>query len=121
MVDLMWLAEQRIQEAIRNGDADDLPGAGRPLKIPQGVGTGELLYMTVLRNANVVPPEVELLNRRAALRKEIAEETDAARKAELVNELAGVQTELDIKFGTIKPPGNGAAVRRYKSVKSGGT
>ncbi len=56
------LAEERIQEAIRNGEFDDLPGKGQPLKledlsfVPEEV---RLAYK-VLKNAGFVPPEVEL-------------------------------------------------------------
>ncbi|WP_210534601.1 DUF1992 domain-containing protein [Thermosulfurimonas marina] len=56
------LAEERIQEAIRNGEFDDLPGKGKPLQmedlsfVPEEV---RLAYK-VLKNAGFVPPEVEL-------------------------------------------------------------
>ncbi len=56
------LAEERIQEAIRNGEFDDLPGKGQPLKledlsfVPEEV---RLAYK-ILKNAGFVPPEVEL-------------------------------------------------------------
>ena len=61
------IAEERIREAIRRGDFDDLPGKGKPLAleddshIPQDL---RLAYK-VLKNAGCLPPELEL-------RKEIA-------------------------------------------------
>jgi hypothetical protein len=57
------LAEQRILEAQRKGEFDDLPGKGKPLKledlswVPDELRIG---YM-VLKNAHVLPPEAELL------------------------------------------------------------
>jgi hypothetical protein len=57
------LAEQRILEAQRKGEFDDLPGKGKPLEledlswVPDELRIG---YM-VLKNAHVLPPEVELL------------------------------------------------------------
>jgi Domain of unknown function (DUF1992) len=57
------LAEQRILEAQRRGEFDDLPGKGKPLEledlscVPDELRIG---YM-VLKNANVLPPEAELL------------------------------------------------------------
>jgi hypothetical protein len=57
------LAEQRILEAQRAGAFDNLPGKGKPLQledlswVPDDLRIG---YM-VLKNANVLPPEVELL------------------------------------------------------------
>ena len=57
------LAEQRILEAQRRGEFDDLPGKGKPLEledlswVPEELRIG---YM-VLKNAHVLPPEAELL------------------------------------------------------------
>jgi hypothetical protein len=57
------LAEQRILEAQRNGEFDNLPGKGKPLEledlswVPQELRIG----YKVLKNAHVLPPEAELL------------------------------------------------------------
>jgi hypothetical protein len=57
------IAEQRILEAQRAGAFDNLPGKGKPLAledlswVPDDLRIG---YM-VLKNANVLPPEAELL------------------------------------------------------------
>jgi len=57
------LAEQRILEAQRKGEFDDLPGKGKPLEledlswVPDELRIG---YM-VLKNAHVLPPEAEIL------------------------------------------------------------
>lgn len=57
------IAEQRILEAQRNGVFDDLPGKGKPLEledlscVPDDLRIGYHL----LKNANVLPPEAELL------------------------------------------------------------
>ena len=58
------LAEQRILEAQRNGEFDDLAGKGKPLAIENLSTVPEDLRMAfhVLKNANVLPPEAELLN-----------------------------------------------------------
>lgn len=56
------LAEQRIDEAIRRGDFDDLPGHGKPLdledlsRVPAELRAGYML----LRSAGVLPEEMEL-------------------------------------------------------------
>ena len=57
------LAEQRILEAQRNGEFDDLPGKGKPLALEDQSALPEDLRMAyhVLKNANVLPPEAELL------------------------------------------------------------
>ena len=57
------VAEQRIQEAQRNGEFDDLAGKGKPLPLEDLSTVPEDLRMAyhVLKNANVLPPEAELL------------------------------------------------------------
>ncbi|MBD5417584.1 MAG: DUF1992 domain-containing protein [Desulfovibrio sp.] len=65
------IAEQRIQEAQERGEFDDLPGAGRPLKLDDMSTVPPELRMayTILRNANCLPPEL-------AERKEIQKLAD---------------------------------------------
>lgn len=57
------LAEQRILEAQRNGEFDDLAGKGKPLELADYSSLPEDLRMAyhVLKNAHVLPPEAELL------------------------------------------------------------
>jgi hypothetical protein len=63
-VSYFWrIAEERIKEAQRAGAFDNLPGKGKPLDledlswVPEDLRIGYL----VLKNAHVLPPEVELL------------------------------------------------------------
>jgi DnaJ-like protein len=57
------IAEQRILEAQRAGTFDNLPGKGKPLKLEDMSWVPEDLRLGyhVLKNAHVLPPEVELL------------------------------------------------------------
>ena len=57
------LAEQRILEAQRNGEFDELASKGKPLPVEDLSTVPEDLRMAyhVLKNANVLPPEAELL------------------------------------------------------------
>ena len=68
------LAEQRILEALRNGDFDHLPGAGRPLVIEDEpfVSPEQRMANHILRNAGFAPPEIGLRREIARLRAEIA-------------------------------------------------
>lgn len=60
---LTRIVESRIQEAQRAGVFDDLPGRGKPLQlddlswVPEDLRPAYIL----LKNANVLPPEAELL------------------------------------------------------------
>ena len=61
---MLWLesiAERRIREAIERGELADLPGRGRPLDLSDDALVPEGLRMgyRVLKNAGVLPPELE--------------------------------------------------------------
>ena len=60
---LQRIAEQRILEAQREGAFDNLPGMGKPLELEDLSWVPEDLRICyhVLKNAHVLPPEVELL------------------------------------------------------------
>ena len=92
------IAERRIREAIAQGDFDNLPGAGKPLNLEEYFNTPEELRMafSILKNANCVPAEVELLNEISRLKHAIAATSDAATTREFQRTLALRQTELAI-------------------------
>lgn len=56
------IAEKKIREAIDNGEFDDLPGKGKPLRleddrhVPQDIR----LAHKILKNADCLPPELEI-------------------------------------------------------------
>jgi len=68
---LDFIAEQRIAEAIANGDLDDLPGSGKPLELDDDSLLPEELRLAyrILKNAGFVPPEIESLKGSMAERK----------------------------------------------------
>jgi hypothetical protein len=79
--------EQRIAEAARRGELDDLPGAGRPLELDDDrLIPAELrIAYRILKNAGYVPPEVESLKEigeleRMVQRMAAGEERTAAMK-----------------------------------------
>ena len=57
------IAEQRILEAQRKGEFDNLPGKGKPLELEDLNWVPEELRIGyhILKNAHVLPPEAELL------------------------------------------------------------
>jgi hypothetical protein len=62
----MWIftkiAERRIQEAMQNGEFDNLPGKGKPLKLDDDSHVPSELRMAykILKNAGCLPPELEI-------------------------------------------------------------
>jgi hypothetical protein len=61
------IAEQKIIESILNGELDNLPGQGQPLRLDDNSSVPEELRVAyrLLKNSGFLPPSVEL-------RKEIA-------------------------------------------------
>ena len=58
---LQFIAERRIEEAVRDGVFSDLPGAGKPLDFEESFVPEDLrLAYRVLKNAGFAPPEIEL-------------------------------------------------------------
>jgi hypothetical protein len=56
------IIEKRIQKAQENGDFDDLPGKGKPIDLEDDSNIPEDLRLTykILRNADCLPPELQL-------------------------------------------------------------
>lgn len=54
------MAEEKIKEAIRGGEFDHLPGAGKPLPPDDMEGVPEELRMgyRLLKNAGILPEEL---------------------------------------------------------------
>jgi hypothetical protein len=92
------IAENRIREAMEQGQFDNLPGAGQPLSLEEYFSTPEdvRLAYSVLKNANCRPLEVELLHEIARLEQAIATAVDAAACEPLQRQLAHRRTELAI-------------------------
>ncbi|WP_332673454.1 J-domain-containing protein [Aromatoleum sp.] len=77
------LAEQRIADAIKRGELDDLPGAGRPLDLDDDplLSSEQRMANRILKNAGVVPAEIGLRREIAALRARLANADDDSRDA----------------------------------------
>ncbi|MEA3279136.1 MAG: DnaJ family domain-containing protein [Thermodesulfobacteriota bacterium] len=56
------IVEQRIQDALRKGEFDNLYGSGKPLVFENDSNVSEELRLAykILKNADYLPPEVEL-------------------------------------------------------------
>jgi hypothetical protein len=77
--------EELIKQAIARGEFDDLPGKGKPLDLDAHFETPEHLRMgySMLKGAEFVPEEVELLREMAGLREEMKSCPEGERKREL--------------------------------------
>ena len=68
------LIEKKIREAMENGEFDNLPGRGHPIDLSDYFATPEEVRLghKLLKDANVVPEELELLREAEALKAELA-------------------------------------------------
>ncbi|HMK42684.1 MAG TPA: DnaJ family domain-containing protein [Dissulfurispiraceae bacterium] len=64
------IAEQKIRAAQENGEFDDLPNAGKPMCFEDESFIPEDLRLAyrILKNADCIPPELELRNEILTLR-----------------------------------------------------
>lgn len=62
MLPHLKIAEQRIKEALERGEFDNLPGRGAPLNLEDDSRVPEDLRLAykILKNADCLPPELEL-------------------------------------------------------------
>ena len=82
---IQLVAERRIEEAQSQGVFDNLPGAGKPLKIEDLSHVPEDMRMAykILRNAGCLPPELEErkeLNRLVDLLEKCEDEQERVRQ-----------------------------------------
>jgi hypothetical protein len=89
------LAEHRIEEAIQRGDLQP-PPAGTPLDLAEyfALPATERMGLSILKSADVVPPEIERLKQIAELERALAECGDAARAAVLRGKLQMLRVNL---------------------------
>lgn len=86
------IAEERIREAIRRGEFENLPGRGKPLELEDDrhIPSDLRLAYKVLRNANCLPPELELkkeINTAEELLGALTDEGEKYRQIKKINYL----------------------------------
>lgn len=93
------LVEERIQQALRRGEFDNLPGAGRPLALDDDslVPPEVRIAYRILKNAGFVPPEVLERKEIAELEAQIAGVTDAVARKHALTKLALLRTRLGLR------------------------
>jgi hypothetical protein len=92
------VAEQRILEAQRAGAFDNLPGKGKPLELEDLSWVPEDLRISyhVLKNAHVLPPEVELLKDIHILEDLLKHVEDEGERSSLAKSIQWKMIRLDM-------------------------
>lgn len=83
------IAERKIQEAMKNGEFDNLPNHGKPIDLNDDIHVPQDLRMAyrVLKNAGCLPPELELRNEIISLRMMIDSLDDDRERTKKIREL----------------------------------
>jgi len=92
------IAEEKIQEAIRKGEFDNLPGAGKPLPPDDAAHVPEDLRMSfkMLKNAGFLPEEMQLRKEMLTLSDLLAACEDEAERTKLRNRLSAKKIRYDM-------------------------
>ena len=104
MLALERIAEERIREAMEAGELDNLPGRGRPLALDDDSAVPEELRAAyrVLKNAGMVPEEVELRRGIRALEASLeALADDGAARSAAQRRLTYLRTRLEARGGPL--------------------
>lgn len=83
------IVEERILIAQRKGDFDNLEGAGKPLNLDELVGVPEELKLSykILKNADCLPPEIEIKKEICKTEDLLAGMDDTAEKYNIMKKL----------------------------------
>jgi hypothetical protein len=90
--------EAILKEAIERGEFDDLPGKGRPIDLTAYFETPEEVRAaySILKNAGMVPREVELLREIAELRQVESALVEEGKRLEIHRQIEKKQIELSL-------------------------
>ncbi len=90
--------EKIIREAMERGEFDNLPGKGKPIDLTAYFDTPEevRLEYSVLKNAGMVPREVELLKEIAELKQMESALVEEKKRLEVHKEIEKKQVEFSL-------------------------
>ena len=92
------IVEALIKEAQARGEFDNLPGEGKPIDLTAYFETPEevCLAQSLLKNAGMISPEVQLLKEIAELRQVQEAVTDETKKQEIKKQIQQKQIEFNL-------------------------
>lgn len=92
------IAEKKILEAMDNGEFDDLPGKGKPIRLEDDrhIPADIRLAHKILKNADCLPPELELRKEIFTVEELLAGEKDAKEKYRQIKRLNYLVMKLNM-------------------------
>ena len=92
------IVEALIKDAQKRGEFDNLPGKGKPIDLTAYFETPEevRLAQSVLKNAGMTSPEVQLLKEIAELRQVQEADTEEVKKREIQKQIEKKQMEFNL-------------------------
>ncbi len=101
------IAEVRIREAMQNGEFENLPGKGRPIDLKDYFNLPGHLRAAygLLRNANVLPSEIQLMKEIEQLQNRLDGEKDTRQRKTIFRQIQIRQIELSIVMEKLRKTG----------------
>ena len=98
------IAQQKIQEAIEAGEFDHLPNAGKKLDLDEYFALPAHLRMaySVLKSADCLPQEIELLNNVARLESALEQAPDTATRDSARAQLEAARLPLNVALDRMR-------------------
>jgi hypothetical protein len=92
--------DEKIKEAIARGEFDNLPGKGKPLDLDAYFATPEHLRMghSILKSADIIPVEMELLKQIEGLKKSLDSCTSQIEKRAIQKQLSEKITNFNMRM-----------------------
>jgi hypothetical protein len=92
--------DEKIKAAIERGEFDNLPGKGKPLNLDAYFAMPEHLRMgySILKSADIIPEEMELLREIEGLKKSLDSSTAPIEKKALQQQLSEKLTNLNMRL-----------------------
>jgi hypothetical protein len=96
-----------IRQAIERGEFDDLPGKGKPVDLSAYFNTPEDLRMaySILKNASVMPEEVELLTEIGRLGEALTGCSDESEARRLRREIETRRLKVNLRLEQYRAAG----------------
>jgi hypothetical protein len=100
---------RKLAQAAEAGELASAPSYGKPLAVAEGWDDtpAELrMPFKILKDAGVVPHEIEMFRERANLRAQIAQTTDDAAAQPLLKRLAELEQAISLRLEALRATGS---------------